>query len=96
MLDVLALARAEGAMVMVHAENHDVIGWLSDRLATAGHTAPKFHGVAHAAVAEREATHRAISLAELLDAHARDDAGGELTVMAGDVTTTSTEGCDVS
>ena len=66
-LDVLALARAEGAMVMVHAENHDVIGWLSDRLATAGHTAPKFHGVAHAAVAEREATHRAISLAEIVD-----------------------------
>jgi dihydropyrimidinase len=66
-LDVLALARAEGAMVMVHAENHDVIAWLSERLLTAGHSAPKFHAVAHAAIAEREATHRAISLAEIVD-----------------------------
>src|SRR4029077_13477376 len=33
----------------------------------AGHTAPRFHGVAHAPIAEREATSRAISLAELVD-----------------------------
>src|SRR5271156_5612997 len=32
MLDILALARQEGAMVMVHAENHDMISWLADRL----------------------------------------------------------------
>ena len=31
-LDVLATARREGALVLVHAESHDVIGWLSDRL----------------------------------------------------------------
>jgi len=67
MLDVLALARAHGAMTMVHAENHDVIAWLSDRLLAAGHTAPKFHAVAHAAIAEREATHRVITLAEIVD-----------------------------
>src|SRR6202158_938332 len=30
MLDILALARAEGAFVMVHAENHDMILWLAD------------------------------------------------------------------
>src|SRR5436853_2035683 len=28
MLDILALARREGALVMVHAENHDIIQWL--------------------------------------------------------------------
>ncbi len=67
MLDVLALARAHSAMTMVHAENHDVISWLSDRLLAAGHTAPKFHAVAHAAAAEREATHRVITLAEIVD-----------------------------
>ena len=33
----------------------------------AGHTAPRFHGMAHAPIAEREATSRAISLAELVD-----------------------------
>ena len=67
MLDVLATARREGAMVMVHAENHDVIAWLSRKLVDAGHTAPKYHGVAHAPPAEREATHRAITLAEIVD-----------------------------
>jgi len=66
-LDVLAVARREGALVMVHAENHDIIAWLSERLLAAGHTAPKYHVVAHVKTAEREATHRAISLAELVD-----------------------------
>ncbi|MFQ5954201.1 MAG: dihydropyrimidinase [Kiloniellales bacterium] len=67
MLGVLAAARREGAMVMVHAENHEVIAWLTERLLAAGHTAPKFHAVAHAAPAEREATHRAITLSEIVD-----------------------------
>jgi dihydropyrimidinase len=67
MLEVLACARREGAMVMIHAENHDVIAWLTERLLAAGHEAPKHHAVAHAAPAEREATHRAITLAEIVD-----------------------------
>nr|MCH9672282.1 dihydropyrimidinase [Gammaproteobacteria bacterium] len=66
-LNVLALARREGAMVMVHAENHDVIRWLSERLLEGGHREPKYHAVAHARLAEGEATNRVISLAELLD-----------------------------
>ena len=52
---------------MVHAENHDAIAWLSEKMLAAGHTAPRFHGMAHAPIAEREATSRAISLAELVD-----------------------------
>jgi dihydropyrimidinase len=36
-------------------------------LELAGHTAPKFHADARPAIAEREATHRAISLAEIVD-----------------------------
>jgi dihydropyrimidinase len=66
-LDVLALARREGALVMVHAENHDVITWLGDRLLEAGRSAPKFHALAHAMAAEREATHRVIALSEIVD-----------------------------
>ncbi len=66
-LDVLALARREGAMVMVHAENTDCIGWLTDRLLLASHTEPRFHAASRPAIVEREATHRAISLAELVD-----------------------------
>ncbi len=67
MLDVLALARREGALVMVHAENHDMIQWLARRLLEQGHGAPKFHAVSHARLAESEATYRAAALAELVD-----------------------------
>ncbi len=65
-LEVLATARRHGAMVMVHAENHDVIGWLTDNLLAAGQSAPRYHAVAHAAAAESEATHRAIALSEIV------------------------------
>ena len=68
MLDILALARRDGALVMVHAENHDMITWLAHHLVEQGHVAPKFHAIAHARVAEAEATNRAISLARLVDA----------------------------
>jgi dihydropyrimidinase len=66
-LDVLAVARRRGALTMVHAENHDMMRWLADRLIDGGHTAPKFHAVAHAKLAEEEATSRVIYLSELLD-----------------------------
>ncbi len=68
MLDVLSLARTHGAMTMVHAENDDVINWLSERLLTRGNDAPQFHAVAHAQIAESEASRRAIDLARLVDA----------------------------
>ena len=67
MLEVLALARGEGAMVMIHAENADCIAWLTERLEAAGKTAPIHHARSRPAVVEREATHRALSLAELVD-----------------------------
>ncbi|ATJ84002.1 dihydropyrimidinase [Halomonas beimenensis] len=66
-LNVLAMARREGGMVMVHAENADCIAYLTELLEAQGKTAPYYHGVAHSRIAEREATHRAISLAELID-----------------------------
>ena len=66
-LEVLALARRRGALTMVHAENHDMIRWLADRLIDRGHVSPKFHAVAHAQLAEEEATSRVIYLSELLD-----------------------------
>ena len=67
MLDVMTVAQREGALVMVHAENHDIIRWIAHRLLDRGHVAPKFHGVAHDALAESEATYRAIALARLID-----------------------------
>jgi len=66
-LEVLALARREGAMAMIHAENADCIAWLTEKLELAGQVAPYFHAVSRPPVVEREATHRVISLAELID-----------------------------
>ena len=67
LLEVMAVAQRERAMVMVHAENHEVIQWIARRLLDRGHRAPRFHAVAHAPVAEGEATHRVIALSTLLD-----------------------------
>ncbi len=67
-LDILSVAREHGAMTMIHAENNDVISWLSDRLLSRGYTAPKFHAISHAGIAESEATRRAVDLARLVDA----------------------------
>jgi dihydropyrimidinase len=67
LLEVLSLARRERALVMVHAENDDAIKYMVDRLELAGRTSPRHHADARPLVVEREATHRAISLAELVD-----------------------------
>lgn len=67
MLKVMAVARETRALVMVHAENYDVIRYLTDQLEQAGKTAPRFHATSRPIIAEREATYRAISLAELTD-----------------------------
>ncbi|MDQ0472197.1 dihydropyrimidinase [Labrys wisconsinensis] len=66
-LRVLAAARREGAMVAVHCENYDAIGWLTEQLLAAGLTAPKYHAWSRPKVVERETTYRAIALAELVD-----------------------------
>jgi len=64
-LEVLDVARREGALTMVHAESDHCIAWLTGRLLATGHKAPRFHAMAHAAPTEREATQRAIALAEV-------------------------------
>lgn len=66
-LRVLAAARQNGALVTVHCENHAAIGWRIEALLAAGLAAPKYHAFARPVVVEREATYRAIALAELVD-----------------------------
>jgi dihydropyrimidinase len=66
-LRVLAAARRNGALVTVHCENYEAIGWRTEALLAAGHTAAKYHSWSRPSVIEREATHRAIALAELVD-----------------------------
>jgi len=67
MLEVMAVARETGALVMVHAENYDAIRFLTDRLEAAGNTTPYYHARSRPIPVEREATHRAIALSELVD-----------------------------
>lgn len=67
-LDILAVGRAHGAITMVHAENAGMIGWMTDRLLAAGHSAPRYHAPSHPALAEEEAINRAIALSKLVDA----------------------------
>jgi dihydropyrimidinase len=66
-LDILALARRERAMVVVHAEHHDMMHWVADRLIERGHKAPKFHAMHHVRAAEAEAVNRLITMAALID-----------------------------
>jgi dihydropyrimidinase len=64
-LDVLLAVRREGAVPLVHAESHDMITWLVDHLVRAGHTEIRNLAAARPVLAERDAVHHAISLAEL-------------------------------
>ncbi|MEP0048385.1 MAG: amidohydrolase family protein, partial [Roseobacter sp.] len=64
-LDVMAVAKEQNAMVMVHAENEDAIEFLRDRAERAGEISPYHHATTRPVPVEREATHRAISLAEI-------------------------------
>lgn len=66
-IEVLATARKHGGMTMIHAENSDCIAWLTEQLLDAGLTAPRYHATSRPMAVEREATHRAIALAELID-----------------------------
>ena len=64
---VLAAARRNGAFVTVHCENYEAINWRTAALLADGRTQPKYHAWSRPAMIEREATHRAIALAELVD-----------------------------
>ncbi|WP_322896356.1 dihydropyrimidinase [Yoonia sp. 67] len=66
-LATMDAARQGGAVVMVHAENEDVIRYLTDQHERTGRTAPQGHASSRPVAAEREATHRAMSLAEVVD-----------------------------
>jgi dihydropyrimidinase len=66
-LDVMAAARREGALVMVHAENHGIISWLAGRMIGQGNTLPRYHAICHTRGSEAEAIERVIRLAELVD-----------------------------
>jgi dihydropyrimidinase len=66
-LVTLAAARELGALVCIHAEHHELIEWLTERLLAQGKTGPLYLGMAKPMIAEREAVQRIITLAEALD-----------------------------
>ncbi|WP_417815357.1 dihydropyrimidinase [Thalassospira alkalitolerans] len=66
-LDTLESARRTGALVMVHCENEDAIRFLIGQHESNGDLAAKYHATTRPIAAEREATHRALSLAEIVD-----------------------------
>src|SRR3982751_6643653 len=64
----MEVAAQTGALVMVHAENGDVIDVLVKEALAAGNTEPLYHALTRPPEAEGEATNRAIQLAHLAGA----------------------------
>ena len=64
----LRRSAANGGTVMIHAENGGVIEVLAREALAAGRTAPREHARTRPALAEAEATHRVIALAEMAGA----------------------------
>jgi dihydropyrimidinase len=64
----MEVASKSGALVMVHAENGDVVDLLVREALEAGNTDPLYHALTRPPEAEGEATNRAIQLAHLAGA----------------------------
>lgn len=64
----MQVAAQHGLLVMVHAENGDVIADLTQRLLSEGKIEPKYHAAAHPAMAEAEATGRAVAFSGITGA----------------------------
>jgi dihydropyrimidinase len=67
LFEAMQIARDVGLLVLVHAENGDVIAKLQAQALARGDTAPRFHGSTRPEEVEAEATNRAIRLAEIAD-----------------------------
>lgn len=65
-LDVLLAARENRILTMIHAENGDVLNWLTDELEKRHLFAPKYHSTSRPPILEAEATNRAIALSSLM------------------------------
>lgn len=68
MFKVMERAAALNALCLVHAENGSVIDIVVAEYLARGETAPHFHALSRSTLAEAEATHRAIAIAEMAGA----------------------------
>ena len=62
-----ALAHQLPRATVVHAENADMIAWMTKDLAARGMLAPIHHGTSRPPIVESEATNRVLALSELMD-----------------------------
>jgi dihydropyrimidinase len=67
-LRALQRAREIGALVQMHAENGIAINAIIEQTVARGETAPKHHALSRPEIAEAEATHRSLCLAEMAGA----------------------------
>src|SRR5215217_3871696 len=68
LFEALQLSKEAGVLVLVHAENGDVIQKLIEQALVRGDTAPRFHALTRPPEVEAEATGRAIRLAQVAGA----------------------------
>lgn len=66
-LHALLKARELGMVVLVHAENGDLVDFFTDQLEAQGLTDPLYKAIAHPSAAEAEATNRAVTFATVMD-----------------------------
>lgn len=66
-LELLDVAKHDGALVCFHAENDGLIRHMTDKLLAEGKTAPKYHAESHPREAEIEAIDRMCRFAEFID-----------------------------
>ncbi|MDX9991941.1 MAG: dihydropyrimidinase [Anaerolineales bacterium] len=81
---VLRIAREQGMLVMIHAENGDVIETLIAEALEAGRTSPEWHAQTRPAWSAVEASLRAAALAEMADSPiyiVHMNAGGEADML---------------
>ena len=65
---ILQKSKKAGALVMIHAENGDVLDILINDLLAQGKTEPKYHALSRPPEAEAEATGRGIAIAQMAGA----------------------------
>lgn len=65
---VLLKSKQAGALVMIHAENGDILDVLINDFLTQGKTEPKYHALSRPPEAEGEATGRGIAIAQMAGA----------------------------
>ncbi|CAR28805.1 hypothetical protein ZYGR_0U01640 [Zygosaccharomyces rouxii] len=66
-LNTMYATRKNGITTMVHAENGDIVKWMTDSLENQGLIEPYYHGVSRPTIVEGEATNRAIALSTMMN-----------------------------